>query len=81
MVAVLATIIMVMAVKLRSQLSSQLVALALLNVTSLGQSLSFVIQGWTILETSFGSVGRVQQFCTETESENLPIEISLSPED
>lgn len=80
MVAVLVTIIMVLVVKLRSQLSPQLVALALLNIMSFSQSLAHVIQDWTQLETSFGAVARVETFCAETQSENLPSEVSPVPE-
>ncbi|KAL2015583.1 hypothetical protein VTK56DRAFT_5216 [Thermocarpiscus australiensis] len=80
LVAVLATIIMILVVKLRSQFSSQFVALALVNVTSFSQFLALVIQGWTQLETSFGAVARVKEFCGATENENLPTETSPAPE-
>ncbi|KAK3942168.1 P-loop containing nucleoside triphosphate hydrolase protein [Diplogelasinospora grovesii] len=80
MVAILAAILMVSVVELRSKFSPQFVALALLNVTSFSQFLALVIQGWTQLETSFGAVARVQQFCGETQNENLPTEISPVPE-
>jgi len=45
LVAVLATIIMILVVKLRSQFSSQFVALALINVIYFSQFLALVIQG------------------------------------
>ncbi|KAL2166946.1 hypothetical protein VTG60DRAFT_1943 [Thermothelomyces hinnuleus] len=71
---------MILVVTLRSQFSSQFVALALLNVTSFSQFLALVIQGWTQLETSFGAVARVQEFCSTTENENRPTETSPAPE-
>lgn len=71
MVAVLVSIMMVLVVTLRARLSPQLMALALLNSMTLSQFLAHVIQGWTKLETSFGSVARVKSFCDETENENL----------
>jgi ATP-binding cassette subfamily C (CFTR/MRP) protein 1 len=80
MVAVLATILMVLVVKLRSQFAPQFVALAVLNIMTFSQSLALVIQGWTQLETSFGAVARVKSFCTDTENENSPSENSPVPE-
>ena len=78
--AVLVTIMMVLVVKLRAQLSAQYVALAFVQVMSFGQSLAHVIQDWTQLETSFGAVARVKTFCTDTESENRPTETGTVPE-
>lgn len=80
MVAVLATILMVLVVKLRVEFSPRYVALAVLNVTSFSQSLAHVIKDWTQLETSFGAVARVKQFCGETEREDLPHERDPLPE-
>ncbi|GKT64976.1 ABC multidrug transporter [Colletotrichum tofieldiae] len=80
MTAVLVTVMMVLVVKLRTQLSAQYVALALVKVMSFGQSLAHVIQDWTQLETSFGAVARVKMFCTDTESENRPAETDAVPE-
>ncbi|KAK6217677.1 RAS2 protein [Pestalotiopsis sp. IQ-011] len=80
MVAVLATILMVLVVKLRVEFSPRFVALAVLNVTSFSQSLAHVIKDWTQLETSFGAVARVKQFCGETEREDLPHERDPVPE-
>ncbi|GKT51746.1 ABC transporter atnG [Colletotrichum spaethianum] len=80
MTAVLVTVMMVLVVKLRAQLSAQYVALALVKVMSFGQSLAHVIQDWTQLETSFGAVARVKMFCTDTESENRPAETDAVPE-
>jgi len=80
MVAVLATILMVLVVKLRAHFAPQFVALAVLNVMTFSQSLAVVIQGWTQLETSFGAVARVKSFCIETDSENFPTETSSPPQ-
>ncbi|KAL6228992.1 hypothetical protein BDW75DRAFT_246137 [Aspergillus navahoensis] len=80
MTAVLVTVMMVLVVKLRAQLSPQLVALAFVQVMSFGQSLAHVIQDWTQLETSFGAVARIKTFCTDTESENQPSETAIVPE-
>lgn len=79
-VAAMATILMVLVVKLRSQFAPQFVGLALLNVTSFNESLALIIKGWTLLETSFGAIARLKQFCGDTETENLPLEVSPVPE-
>lgn len=80
MTAVLVTVMMVLVVELREQLSPQYVALAFVQIMSFGQSLAHVIQDWTQLETSFGAVARVKTFCTDTESENRPAETGTVPE-
>jgi ABC-type multidrug transport system fused ATPase/permease subunit len=80
MTVVLVTVMMVLVVKLRDQLSPQLVALAFVQIMSFGQSLARVIQDWTKLETSLGAVARVKTFCTGTESENRPTETGTVPE-
>ncbi|KAJ5406972.1 hypothetical protein N7465_008256 [Penicillium sp. CMV-2018d] len=79
MTAVLVTVMMVLVVKLRAQLSPQYVALAFVQIMSFGQSLAHVIQDWTQLETSFGAVARVKTFCADTESENRPTETGTVP--
>ncbi|KAL3446335.1 P-loop containing nucleoside triphosphate hydrolase protein [Aspergillus insuetus] len=80
MTVILVTVMMVLVVKLREQLSPQFVALAFVQIMSFGQSLARVIQDWTKLETSLGAVARVKTFCTDTESENHPSETSTVPE-
>ncbi|OAA63457.1 ABC transporter, transmembrane domain, type 1 [Niveomyces insectorum RCEF 264] len=78
--AVLVTVMMALAVKLRAQLSPSYVALAFVQIMSFGQSLARVIQDWTQFETSFGAVARVKTFCTDTESEKGPAETGAVPE-
>ncbi|KAM0557995.1 hypothetical protein ACHAPJ_005161 [Fusarium lateritium] len=79
-VAVLATILMVMIVELRDKFEPKFVAMALLNVTSFSESLTQLIKGYTQLETSLGAVARTREFCSTTENENLPGEVSTPPE-
>ncbi|KAJ0413029.1 P-loop containing nucleoside triphosphate hydrolase protein [Aspergillus carlsbadensis] len=79
MTVVLVTIMMVLVVKLREQLSPQFVALAFVQIMSFGQSLARVIQDWTKLETSLGAVARVKTFCADTESENRPTAADTVP--
>jgi ATP-binding cassette subfamily C (CFTR/MRP) protein 1 len=71
LVAALAVILMVLVVKLRSDISSGFVGLALLNVMSFNETLANIIKEWTNLETSFGAVARLMTFSATTESENL----------
>lgn len=46
---------------------------------SFNEILAQIIQGWTLLETSFGAIARLQSFSTYTISENLPGEIQSVP--
>ncbi|KAF4462109.1 Multidrug resistance-associated 1 [Fusarium albosuccineum] len=80
-VAVMATILMTLVVELRGQFAPKFVALALLNVTSFGKSLTLVIRDYTQLETSLGAVSRINEFCLKTEDENLPGEVVVPPSD
>lgn len=70
-VAVLAVILMIMVVKLRTSVNAGYVALALLNVTGFSQNLSWLVQMWTALETSIGAISRLKNFAAETPVENL----------
>jgi ATP-binding cassette, subfamily C (CFTR/MRP), member 1 len=69
-VAVLAVIFMVMIVKLRDQVNSGFVALALLNIMSLNNNLTAIIQMWTGLENSMGAIARLRDFDRSTPSES-----------
>ncbi|KAJ9607943.1 hypothetical protein H2200_008022 [Cladophialophora chaetospira] len=80
-VAALAVILMVMVVKLREQLDSDFVALALLNVMSFNTNLTAVIQMWTALESSLGAVARLKNVKEGTRSENLVGECESVQED
>ncbi|KAF5625992.1 multidrug resistance-associated 1 [Fusarium sp. NRRL 52700] len=79
-VAALAMILMVLIVKLRDNFEPKFVAMALLNVTSFSQYLTQLIKNYTQLETSLGAVSRTKEFCTTTDSENLPGEVVTPPE-
>ncbi|KAL9572706.1 hypothetical protein ACKAV7_003105 [Fusarium commune] len=79
-VAALATILMVLIVKLRDNFEPKFVAMALLNVTSFSQYLTQLIKNYTQLETSLGAVSRTKEFCSTTDSENLPGEVVTPPE-
>lgn len=80
MVTVLAIILMVLVVKLRSSVSAGSVGLAILNVIGFSQSLAWIIRQWTALETSIGAVSRLKTFTATTPNENLAGENQLVPE-
>lgn len=80
MVSGLALILMVLIVKLRHSTSAGYVGLALLNIMSFGEWLSWNIRMWTALETSIGAVARVKSFTEVTPSENMPSERQSVPE-
>lgn len=80
-VTFLGVILMVMIVKLRSEVGGGYVGLAILNVITFSQSLSQIIRNWTLLETSIGAIARVREFVNTTENENRPEEVLPLPDD
>ncbi|KAJ5715248.1 uncharacterized protein N7483_012429 [Penicillium malachiteum] len=73
-VAILGAILMVLVVKLRTELGAGYVGLAILNVITFSQSLSDILRNWAQLETSIGAVSRVRDFVKHTANENRPEE-------
>ncbi|MCJ1311373.1 hypothetical protein MMC25_005044 [Agyrium rufum] len=69
-VAGLATILMVLMVKLRGTISPAYVGLALLNVMDFNLALTTIVKSWTQLETSIGAISRLRTFEADTENEN-----------
>lgn len=76
----LGVVLMVMIVKLRSEVGAGYVGLAILNVITFSQSLSSIIRNWTMLETSIGAIARIRQFVATTENENRPEEVLPLPD-
>lgn len=70
----LCLILMVMIVKLRSEIGASYVGLAILNVITFSQSLSTILRNWTSLETSIGAIARIREFVQTTENENQAVE-------
>lgn len=68
-VAGLAVLLVGISVALREHVSPGLLGVALTSVMSLGQTLSQLIQSWTMLETSLGAVTRINQFAADTPRE------------
>ncbi|KAJ5163601.1 ABC transporter integral membrane type 1 [Penicillium coprophilum] len=71
-VMALATIVVTLAVMLRSSTSSSLLGVALNNILGFNQLLSYFITSWTTLETSLGAIARVKSFVETTPCENQP---------
>lgn len=69
-VAGVATILIVLVVTLRGQLSSGYVGVALLNVVLFSQTIKLLISFWTQLETHIGSVARIKNFTTDAVAED-----------
>lgn len=57
------------AVALRGKVSPGLLGIALIGMMDLGESLSELIQNWTLLETSLGAIARIKDFSEDTPSE------------
>lgn len=70
MVTCLATIMMTLALQLRSTSSAGLLAIALVNIMSFTDVLSIGIQAYTQLEISLGAIARIRNFARTTVSEN-----------
>ncbi|RFU28601.1 hypothetical protein B7463_g7731, partial [Scytalidium lignicola] len=81
LVAGLAVILVVLVVKLRTDISPGYVGLALLNVMGFNETLASIIKNWTQLETSFGAIARLMSFSTDTPNENLSNETQDVPQD
>ncbi|KAJ5660981.1 ABC transporter integral membrane type 1 [Penicillium longicatenatum] len=71
-VMVLATVVVTLAVELRSSTNSGLLGIALNNILGFNQLLSYFIISWTTLETSLGAIARVKSFVETTPCEDLP---------
>lgn len=71
-VAILGAILMALVVKLRSEVGTGYVGLAILNVITFSESLSQILRNWAELETSIGVIARIRDFVAHTASENKP---------
>ena len=80
-VAAVATMLMVLVVELRGQISGAYVGIAMLNVILFSQHLKLLLQYWTMLETHIGAITRVKNFvkCTPPEEEDPEKKATVSP--
>lgn len=70
-VAALAVTVMGVAVAMRNKAGTTSVGVALVNITTLGETLRNLIISWTSLETSLAAVSRLQTFSKNTPCEPL----------
>jgi len=65
-VAGLATMVAGVAVATRQNTSAGAAGIAILNIVTLGESLTQLLHSWTSLETSLGAIARIQAFKKDT---------------
>lgn len=80
MVAILAVVLMIFIVEFRESVGAEYTSLALLNVMSFSNSLTWVVRQWTSLETSIGAVSRVKNFTSTIPTEKLNEECQSIPD-
>lgn len=80
-VAALATIVVALAVRLRSSTSPGLIGISLNSILTFSVFLSELIDYWTQLETSLGAIARLKTFEAQTTPEAKPGEDAIPPEE
>jgi ATP-binding cassette, subfamily C (CFTR/MRP), member 1 len=78
-VCFIATVLVAVAVLTRDSTSKAAIGLALLNIISFNNTLGFLINSWTSLETSLGAVARLRDFLLKIPEEALEIERQEPP--
>ncbi|KYK57921.1 hypothetical protein DCS_04934 [Drechmeria coniospora] len=79
-VAAEATIVVALAIGIRSQTNAALLGVSLNNILSFNSSLASVIGGWTLLETSLGSIARLRSLERDVRSEDKSAETKQPPD-
>ena len=69
-VAALTVLLVGAGLALRRHVDPGLLGVALVLMVDLGQTLSELIQNWTLLETSLGAIARIKDFAENTPSED-----------
>ncbi|KAH8201484.1 hypothetical protein TruAng_004332 [Truncatella angustata] len=77
----IATALVAVAVLTRDSTSKAAIGLALLNIISFNNTLSFLINSWTNLETSLGAVARLRTFLLQIPEEGFIAERQDPPAD
>jgi ATP-binding cassette, subfamily C (CFTR/MRP), member 1 len=72
--AALVTILLVIAIEVRSSITASAIGVALVSVVNFNQSLINVVRFWAAMETSLGAIARVKAFAKETPSEKRQLE-------
>ncbi|KAF1998927.1 P-loop containing nucleoside triphosphate hydrolase protein [Amniculicola lignicola CBS 123094] len=76
----IAVLLVIIAVKTKGSVDPGMTGLALVNLVGFSQMLKQLITNWTLLETSMGALARIRSFTSEVESENLPGEDHMVPD-
>lgn len=76
----LSVIVTSVAVATRHTTSASAMGVALLNLTSLGETMATLLASWTSLETSLGAIARIKAFEDDTPVEDdVPSAVSVPP--
>ncbi|KAI0968721.1 P-loop containing nucleoside triphosphate hydrolase protein [Xylaria arbuscula] len=78
-VAGLAILLVGLTVALRSKIDPGFLGIALVQLTSLSQALTNLVQFWTLLETSLGAISRIKDFSESTPRESTTEELDEPP--
>ncbi|KAK9417306.1 putative ABC transporter,multidrug resistance associated protein [Seiridium unicorne] len=76
-VAITMVLTMSVAMELRSGFTGGTLGLALTSISTISTTLSYVIQSWTMMETSVGALMRLKGFLHDTPVESLPQEVKV----
>lgn len=79
-VTVIATIIIALATQI-GDITPGSLGMALVNILTFSQNLTYLIRAWVDLETSLGAIARLRDFEQGTPSETLPRETAEPPEE
>jgi ATP-binding cassette, subfamily C (CFTR/MRP), member 1 len=77
-IAVLATILVILATQLRG--NAGFTSVGLISIMTFSQNLTAIVISWTQLETSIGAVSRLKSFSEDVKSEDLEGEDEEPPE-
>jgi len=77
LLTVVSILVVVFAVKSKSQTSGGSTGVALVNVLTCHQHLAGFVQRWTLLETSIGAVSRVRSFSLECPMETQKVSLQM----
>lgn len=81
LVAGIATLLIILVVKLRQTIGGAYAGIALVNIVQFSQSIKLLITFWTTLETHIGAIARIKVFNETMVSEDKESENTMPPPD
>ena len=81
LIGAMATVVVALAVNIRSSTNTGSLGVALAGILSLDTNLQYLMTWWTQLETSLGAISRTRSFERQTPLENRSEEIVIPPPD